>query len=278
MPRGNNDREMDWRDRRPRSGRSHGDREDQGSSSRRRRDAAPRDEEPPRVDVEPPRRPRAQEIPARRTRMRLAVSSDEDEPAQAFHVSRRRARNGGSASGGRRNGNPPDVMTIEGEELVNHVSSETPSPTEAPVKKKGKNASSGGGARDNESTGLSPEGSSKLAHPTKARKDESVILMPRPLPGISIKPNSSATSEGGTSTRAQVAVCEDKNTQPTQTSGLPSLAHLPLCTDDAARDAQAPDGVGTIQIRAPSSAVTVAPLAAASMSLAPAHVRPCSSC
>ena len=45
-----------------------------------------------------------------------------------------------------------------------------------------------------------------------------------------------------------------------------------LLYQDAARDAQAPDGVGTIQIRAPSSAVTVAPLAAASMSLAPAHV------
>ncbi|KAG2613739.1 hypothetical protein PVAP13_4KG404100 [Panicum virgatum] len=268
MARGNNDREMDWRDRRPRSGRSHGDREDQGSSSRRRRDAAPRDEEPPRVDVEPPRRPRAQEIPARRTRMRLAVSSDEDEPAApVHHASRRRARDSGSASGGRRNGDLPGVMTIEDEEIVNYESSDPSSPVEAPARKKEKNASSGGGARDNESTGLSPKGSSKLAQPTKARKDESVILMPRPLPGISIKPNSSATSEGGTSSRAQVAVGE-----PTQMSGLPSLAHLPLCTDDAARDAQAPNGAGTIQIPAPSSAATVAPLAAASMSLAPAHV------
>jgi hypothetical protein len=66
MARGNNDREMDWRDRRPRSRRSHGDREDQGSSSRRRRDAAPRDEEPPRVDVGPPHRQRALEVPAKR--------------------------------------------------------------------------------------------------------------------------------------------------------------------------------------------------------------------
>ena len=51
-----------------------------------------------------------------------------------------------------------------------------------------------------------------------------------------------------------------------------------LLYQDAARDAQAPNGAGTIQIPAPSSAATVAPLAAASMSLAPAHVRPCSSC
>ena len=141
--------------------------------------------------------------------MRLAVSSDEDEPAApVHHASRRRARDSGSASGGRRNGDLPGVMTIEDEEIVNYESSDPSSPVEAPARKKGKNASSGGGARDNESTGLSPEGSSKLAHPTKARKDESVILMPRPLPGISIKPNSSATSEGGTSTRAQVAVGE----------------------------------------------------------------------
>ena len=124
MARGNNDREMDWRDRRPRSGRSHGDREDQGSSSRRRRDAAPRDEEPPRIDVGPPHRQRALEVPARRTRMRLAASSDEDEPAApVHHASRRRARDGGSASGGRRNSDLPGVMTIEDEEIVNYESS-----------------------------------------------------------------------------------------------------------------------------------------------------------
>jgi len=45
-----------------------------------------------------------------------------------------------------------------------------------------------------------------------------------------------------------------------------------LLYQDAARDAQTPDGAGTIQIPALSSAATVAPLAAASMSLAPAHV------
>ena len=45
-----------------------------------------------------------------------------------------------------------------------------------------------------------------------------------------------------------------------------------LLYQDAARDAQTPDGAGTIQIPAPSSAATVAPLAAASTSLAPAHV------
>ena len=152
MARGHDDREMDWRARRPRSGRFHGDREDQGSSSRHHRDAATRAEEPARVDVKPLHRQRAREVPARRTRMRLAASSDEDEPAQVFHVSQRRARDGGSAPGGRHNGNLPGVMTIEGEDIVNYESSETSSPTEAPAKKKGKNASSGGGARDNAST------------------------------------------------------------------------------------------------------------------------------
>ena len=82
--------------------------------------------------------------------MRLAVNSDEDEPAKISHASRRRACNDGSAPGSRWNGNLPNqgVMMIADENILNYESSGPSSPTEAPSRKKGKKASSGGGARD----------------------------------------------------------------------------------------------------------------------------------
>jgi len=103
---------------------------------------------------------------------------------------------GGSAPGSRRNGDLPNrgVITIADEDILNYESSAPWSPTEAPSRKKGKKASSRGGDRNNESTGPSPEGSSKLTHPAQAQEDE-LIIPPPPLPssGISIKLNPLAT-------------------------------------------------------------------------------------
>jgi len=118
--------------------------------------------------------------------MRLVVNNDEDELATILHASRRRARNGDLPNRG--------VITIADEDILNYESSVPWSPTEAPSRKKGKKASSRGGDRNNESTGPSPEGSSKLTHPAQAQEDE-LIIPPPPLPssGISIKLNPLAT-------------------------------------------------------------------------------------
>ena len=74
------------------------------------------------------------------------MSSDKEDA----HASWRRARNDRSAPGSRWNGNLPNqgVMMIADENILNYESSGPSSPTEAPSRKKGKKASSGGGARD----------------------------------------------------------------------------------------------------------------------------------
>ena len=92
--------------------------------------------------------------------MRLVVNNDEDELATILHASRRRARNGDLPNRG--------VITIADEDILNYESSAPWSPTEAPSRKKGKKVSSRGGDRNNESTGPSPEGSSKLTNPARS--------------------------------------------------------------------------------------------------------------
>ena len=69
--------------------------------------------------------------------MRLAVNSDEDEPAKISHASRRRAHNDGSALGSWHN-DDLCVMTIADEYILNYESSGLSFPTEASSRKKGR--------------------------------------------------------------------------------------------------------------------------------------------
>lgn len=210
MARDNNDRAMDWPARKPRSGRSYGAREDQGTSGRRDRNDwgragndGGRAEEPVRIDGESSRHQRNREAPARRVRMRLDLSSDEDnhEPPRNLPPNRRRARADGGASSSRRN-DPPSEQTQMLVPLMMTYSSTHPEPSlgETPPKKKGKKASGGAGARDSKSTELSPEGSSNypsrqtLLKLRKMHRCPPRSLLPRSS-GISIKLHSSATSE-----------------------------------------------------------------------------------
>ena len=130
--------------------------------------------------------------------MRLVVNNDEDELATILHASRRRARNGDLPNRG--------VITIADEDILNYESSVPWSPTEAPSRKKGKKASSRGGDRNNESTGPSPEGSSKLTHPARSSGRRVDRTSSTSALFCSIKLNPLATFQQSTPTQTQAAV------------------------------------------------------------------------
>jgi len=129
------------------------------------------------------------------------MSSDKEDA----HASWRRARNDRSAPGSRWNGNLPNqgVMMIADENILNYESSAPSTPMEAPSRKKGKKVSSRGGDRNNESTGPSPEGSSKLTNPARRRVDRTSSTSAL---FCSIKLNPLATFQQSTPTQTQAAV------------------------------------------------------------------------
>ena len=145
MARGNDAGEIDWRDRRLRSGRSHGAHE--GPSNRHDRDVRMR---AGRDGKGSSRRQRSREIPARRVRMRLADSNDEYDAGQIDQaepprnsLGGQRARNNGSAAWGRHNGDLPNQLMME---PVDNAMPQPPSESsvtsseETPPKKKVKKA------------------------------------------------------------------------------------------------------------------------------------------